>query len=173
MTFGRLFNKGDVLSFQYSDKTYGLTIVTDIYSFPEYKNDYGFYITRYRNEKEPTVNDINKIKLVGFKLPRITEDAVKRINKETEEHLKIEGIYVKFTPVYAIVFCTIGLKHIILKKRLNRFKIIGNVVFKETEHRISKDRVGNFLMAGTLENFYEEFNRRSLGKEYPIVDFIK
>lgn len=58
-TKANLFEVGDVLSFQYPDKTYGVAFVADIYKVSGFSM-YSICRTRYISKEEPTMSDFSE-----------------------------------------------------------------------------------------------------------------
>lgn len=63
-----LFNYGDVLTFQFPDKTYGLTVVADVM---QYRGECNYMLCRttFKSTVKPTLGNIPELRIVGSLVP--------------------------------------------------------------------------------------------------------
>ena len=150
MSANNIFEEGDVLIFQYPDKTYGITILAEVILFRGH-HDYEFCRTTFKSEQKPNITDIEKINVIGYDLPSGLGGTRK-------------------------VFCAHFAQHNKLKKFADKFEKIGTVQFKDTDKKVGKSRGGNNFES-FCEKFTEydwENNQWShfTIKEYSLIDFI-
>lgn len=155
-----IFEEGDVLTFQYPDKSYGITILLEVTrseDIPDFPipdvHDYDFCRTTFRSEKEPTMDDLNNVKLIGYDVK--------------------QGLLGNNTRT---MFYTYVVGHKRLQEYADQFQKIGTIDMHNME-----DRVGASTGAPNFESFcnkfdeYEEYNNEYneyTVKEYQLNHFI-
>jgi len=151
MAANNIFEEGDVLIFQYPDKTYGITVLVKVTLFRGH-HDYDFCRTTFKYEQKPNMIDIEKTNVIGYDLPS-------GLSGETRK-----------------VFCTHFAQHNKLKKFAGKFEKIGTVQFRDTANK-----VGSSTCRNDFEGFCEKFTEydwqnnqwsHATIKEYPLIDFI-
>ena len=83
-----IFERGDVLVFQYPDKYYGMTVVEGI-TFYKGRHDYDFCRTTYKSENEPIKNDVHNVKFIGYEVPLGTGGFKKVVQTKFVGHQKL------------------------------------------------------------------------------------
>jgi hypothetical protein len=150
MAVNNIFEEGDVLIFQYPDKTYGITILAKVTLFRGH-HDYDFCRTTFKSEQKPNITDIEKTNVIGYDCPSGLGGTIK-------------------------VFCTHFAQHNKLRKFADKFEKIGTIRIKNAEDRDGKSR-GAPDFESFCDKFAEydwENNQWSHAtiKEYPLIDFI-
>jgi hypothetical protein len=172
-----IFERGDVLVFQYPDKSYGITVVEGI-TFYRGRHDYDFCRTTYKSENEPTVNDIGNMKFIGYEVPLGTGGFNKVVKTKCVGQRKLKK--------YAHNFKRIGN----ISLRENIYGGTGGAMdfeqfcleFNEFEHENQRDNQQNdFTLNGMIEvpEVVKEFIKLKDSKpdcyhlrEIPITEFI-
>lgn len=155
-----IFEEGDILTFQYPDKSYGITILLEVTrseDIPDFPipdvHDYDFCRTTFHSEKEPTMEDLNNVKLIGYDVK--------------------QGLLGNNTRT---MFYTYVVGHERLQEYADQFRKIGTIDMYNM-----KDRVGASTGAPDFESFrdkfdkYEEYNNEYneyIVKEYLLNRFV-
>jgi len=154
-----IFEEGDVLTFQYPDKSYGITILLEVTrseNIPDFPipdvHDYDFCRTTFRSEKEPAIDDLKNLRLIGYDVK--------------------QGFLGNNTRT---MFYTYVVGHERLHEYANQLRKIGTI-----DMHNMKDRVGASTGAPDFESFrnkfdeYQEYNNEYneyTVKEYSLSDF--
>ena len=154
-----IFEVNDVLTFQLADKNYYATIILDIH---QYRGNctYRFGKLTFKDHTQPTIEKIEKSKIVGRKIPSgLGMDMTKILSMGFEEILKqggLEAILKKEaenTGSFQIGMSIIGINHKELINIANKFKKIGKLNLKE-----ACKQVGSMGGAINFEDLTRDFS---------------
>jgi hypothetical protein len=154
-----VFDVNDVLTFQISDNNFYATVILDITQHRG-RCSYNFGKIIFKNIKQPTIQDIEKSRIIGRKIPSgLGMDMTKIFSLGFEEIQKqggLEAILKKEaekTGSYQIGMSITSIEHKDLINISDKFKKIGNLNFKE----ICKN-VGSMGGATNFENLTRNFD---------------
>jgi len=103
MAADNIFNKGDVLIFQYPDETYGVTIVVEVTLFEEH-HDYDFCRTTFKSEKQPDMTNIEHIHAIGYDVPLGTGGTMEVLYTRVVQHACLKKYADKFFKIGIVTF---------------------------------------------------------------------
>ncbi|BDD03875.1 hypothetical protein [Aureibacter tunicatorum] len=153
-----IFEVNDVLTFQLANNHFYATIILDI---SQYRGEcsYKFGKIIFEDTIKPTIQDIEKSKIIGSKIPSGSGmDMTKILSMDFNEIQKQGGIdeilkrEAEKTGSYQIGMSMTGIEHEDLIKISNKFSKIGTLKFKE----ISK-QVGSMSAASNFEDLTVDF----------------
>ena len=149
MAANNIFEVGDVLIFQYPDKTYGITVLMRVTLYRGH-HDYDFCRTTFKSEQKPNMTDIEKTNVIGYDLP--------------------SRVFGNSTTA----FCTHFAQHNKLKKFADKFEKIGTVRLNHNGGGSSKcgNDFESFCDEFAEYDLQNKLWRHMTMKEYPLIDFI-
>jgi len=154
-----VFDVNDVLTFQISDNNFYATVILDITQHRG-RCSYNFGKIIFKNIKPPTIQDIERSRIIGRKIPSgLGMDMTKIFSMGFEEMQKqggLEAILKKEaekTGSYQIGMSVTSIEHKDLINISDKFKKIGNLTFKE----ICKN-VGSMGGATNFEDLTRNFD---------------
>lgn len=154
-----IFEINDVLTFQLSDGNFYATIVLDI---TQYRGVCGYKFGKitFKDTNKPTIQDIQKCKIIGNKIPSgFGMDMTKIFSMGFEEMQKQGGLEAMLkseaekTGSYQIGMDVTEIEHKDLINIANKFEKIGNIRLKE----VCK-QVGSMGGATTFEDLTRDFD---------------
>lgn len=184
-----LFEVNDVLAFQSSCKAHYAIVLADIF---RYRNicDYCFFITDYKGSLPPTIEQVSKSKVLGYKPPvsgnNIADalagmfgaeniknlegfaDMMNNMQKNFQEKMETET-------ASQILLKLIDISHKELKKFVDKFDVIGKLNLDKTKIQLGSSQcisdfeelVNHF---DNLEQHIEESNNRQLPADLKVTE---
>jgi hypothetical protein len=154
-----IFDINDVLTFQLSDNNFYATVILDI---TQYRGEcsYKFGKIMFKDIKQPTIQDVEKSKIIGRKIPSgCGMDMTKILSMGFEEMQKQGGLEAILKSEaekkgsYQIGMSMTGIEHKNLINLSNKFQKIGSIKLKEICRQ-----VGSMGGATTFEDLTRNFD---------------
>jgi hypothetical protein len=176
-----LFNKGDVLTFQYPDKTYGVTIVLSVEQ-QKGKCDYYFCRTTLHSRQQPQISDITNLSIIAYPAASggLDVNMIKRLfppkELETENMKLLMQEAINNPPKEITIPCMKTVPHKQLMNFADSFFKIDVVNLKDSRTMSFNGLATNYQeFCDRFSDFSSENERRTppLIAKYPIGNIMK